>query len=282
LPNFVEGFNMPKTIALMTDFGLEDIYVGVMKGVMRGICADADLIDITHYIPPQSVASGALALKNSVAFFPKGTIFLTIVDPDVGSNRLPIVVQTDDYVFVAPDNGVLSLVLANFAHYVAYRIENRQYALPRVSATFHGRDIFAPCAAYLANGVAPQAFGRKLDSIVTLPIPPLSVENGRISGAIAHIDHFGNIITNIGTLLWDENQVLSLDGQSVSFLASTAQVTIGETILNGVVRAYYEVPAGELLAQIDSTGALEIAIYKGNAQAKLGAKIGDMVSINWV
>jgi S-adenosylmethionine hydrolase len=273
---------MPKTIALMTDFGLEDIYVGVMKGVMRGICADADLIDITHFIPPQSVASAALALKNSVVFFPIDTIFLTIVDPDVGSNRLPIVVQADNYVFVAPDNGVLSFVLTNFPNYVAYRIENRQYALSRVSATFHGRDIFAPCAAHLANGVPPEAFGRKLDSIVTLSTPRLSVENGQIVGGIAHIDHFGNIITNISTLLWDENQTLTLDRHDLSFSAKIAQVTIGKTVLKGIVRAYYEVPAGELLAQIDSTGALEIAIYKGNAQAKLGAKVGDSVSINWV
>jgi S-adenosyl-L-methionine hydrolase (adenosine-forming) len=271
-----------KTIALMTDFGLSDIYVGVMKGVIRGICADADLIDITHAIPPQDVVSGALALKNSFSYFPKGTTFLTIVDPDVGSDRMPIAVKAGDYFFVAPDNGVLTHVLDTLKVYEIVSIENRQYMLPKISATFHGRDIFSPIAAHIANGVPLSSFGRSVQQLQRFELPTLDVTKGLIKGGIAHIDHFGNIITNIGVLAWvDSNTIILEGGSPIIISAKNVSVKIGKQTIASIHRAYYEVPEGNLLAQIDSTGALEIAIYKGNAAKHLDVKMGDVVEITW-
>jgi hypothetical protein len=196
---------MQPTIALLTDFGISDIYVGVMKAVMRTICPTAQFIDITHSIQPQNVAQGAFALYNAYQFFPIGTIFLVVVDPGVGSQRRAIVAQYNGYKFVAPDNGVLSYVL-NDSRQEIVELTNSAYRLKQTSATFHGRDIFAPAAAHLAAGKALLELGAPPDDMIRLPSPRMEIYGSRVTGEVLHIDHFGNIVTSIGTLTWENEK----------------------------------------------------------------------------
>lgn len=275
---------MTKTIALLTDFGTDDIYVGVMKGVMQRICPGVQLIDITHNIAPQSVRAGALALLKSYPYFPLGTVFLVVIDPGVGSARAPIAVQAGGYTFIAPNNGVLSYTLAELGDVRAVALQNDQYQLPRVSNTFHGRDVFAPAAAYLARGSAKfEDFGELVEQLMTIPKPHLQVEPGQLTGEVVHMDRFGNIITNIGVLRWVDEARLLLEeqGQRIRIPAQTASISLHAHTIYGIQRAYYEVLRGELLAQVDSNGYLEIAINQGDAASRTDASIGDLVVLRY-
>src|SRR6266550_5045972 len=189
---------LPSSVfALLTDFGLCDNYVGVLKGVIINITPQAYLIDITHNIPPQDIAAGAWVLGTSYRYFPPGTIYVCVVDPGVGSVRRPIAVCAGDWFFVGPDNGLLSYVLATQTIYEAVLLSNPAYHLPQVSKTFQGRDIFAPVAAHLARGITLRDFGAPLDpsSLRLLDLKYASRQEGRIEGHIVYIDHFGNLIT---------------------------------------------------------------------------------------
>ena len=273
---------MNKTIALLTDFGLQDIYVGVMKGVMLGISPEVNLVDITHAVPPQSVRGGAMSLLNSYQYFPDATVFLVVVDPGVGSSRNPIAVKAGPYHFVAPDNGVLSYTLQAIGDYEAVVLENRAYRVDTGSFTFHGRDIFAPAAAYLSRGDVPlQALGSRLAQIFSLPSPEVEIDNGLIRGEVTHIDHFGNVITSIGSMRWVDDYRLILEnaGRTVRIDAREASVRFHNHEISRINRAYYEVPRGNLLAQIDSNGYLEMALNQGNAALRLDAEIGDVVDL---
>jgi S-adenosylmethionine hydrolase len=271
---------MSRLIALLTDFGTDDIYVGVMKGVMKSIAPDAEFIDITHAITPQSIQEGALALKNSYYYFPKGTIFLVIVDPGVGSTRRPIVVEANDYTFVAPDNGVLSYTLAELENIQAFELSNPAYRLQNISNTFHGRDVFAPAAAHVASGkVELSEFGAQVTDLKLLPQPKLTINGQQISGEVVHIDHFGNIITSIAPLEWLDRGTLVLDKKH-TLSAKNVMLAIADMTLYWIASAYHEVAVGELMAQIDSNGALEIAVNQGNAAQRLGVKIGNPVELH--
>lgn len=276
---------MSATIALLTDFGLEDIYVGVMKGVMRAICPQATFIDLTHHVPPQSVRGGALALLHSYAYMPKGTVFLVVVDPGVGSARHPIAVKAQDYMFVAPDNGVLSYTLAELGSYEVVRIQERKFFSQRVSATFHGRDVFAPVAAHLAAGSATLAqLGEPLADIYQLRKPLLEVQPYRIRGEVTHIDHFGNVLTSIRNLYWTTHGLRfepTSGGEGMTINPNTAKITTHNETVYSINRAYYEVPRGQLMMQVDSNNCLEIAINQGDAAARLGVNIGDEVELSW-
>ena len=272
------------TIALLTDFGVEDVYVGVMKGVMNKICPDVNLIDITHAIPPQDVRGGALALLDAYKYFPEGTVFLVVVDPGVGSARLPIAVAYDGYTFIAPDNGILTYLLSGSEDYQAHALTNPQYQLPAASSTFHGRDIFAPAAAHAASGVDIAQFGESLVSLVTLPRPTLTIAEGEIIGEVVRVDHFGNSITSIGRLQWQDDSCLVLQPrddsvQSLTIASGSARVKIGKTTLTGIKHAYHEVATGELALQIDSTGQLEVMVNQGSAAQRLGLSVGDEVTL---
>ena len=276
-------------IALLTDFGTSDIYVGAMKGVMHGIVPDAILIDITHAIQPQNVQQGAFALLNSYRHFPARTVFLVVVDPGVGSTRKPIAVQTKDYGFIAPDNGVLSYVLSELGHYGAVSLDNeRYYHRGTLSQTFHGRDIFAPGAAYLARGDVPLAdFGETLETLIMLPEPRLRMTENTIEGDVIHIDHFGNIITSIGVFAWGQDSELHLNprfGQvdkPPMITADAVKTSLNGITLTGISRAYHTVERGNLLVQIDSNGYLEIAVNHGNAAQRLQTAIGDSVKVEF-
>lgn len=276
---------MSVTIALLTDFGLEDIYVGVMKGVMLSICPQATLVDLTHHVPPQSVRGGALALLHSYAYMPKGTVFLVVVDPGVGSARHPIAVKTRDYTFVAPDNGVLSYVLAELGAYEVVRIQERKYLAERVSPTFHGRDVFAPVAAHLAAGSATLAqLGEPLREIYQLRMPLLEVQPYHIRGEVTHIDHFGNVLTSIRNLYWTTHGLRfepKSGEQGMTINPNTAKVTTHNDTIYSINQAYYEVPRGQLMMQVDSNNCLEISINQGDAAKRLGVNIGDEVVLSW-
>jgi S-adenosylmethionine hydrolase len=189
------------TIALITDFGIEDSYVGIMKGVMRKICPTADFIDISHSITRQNAREAALTLMNAYRYFPAGTIFLVVVDPGVGSERRPVAVSGDEYFFVAPDNGVLSYTLAELELLQAVSLSKEEYHLELVSQTFHGRDIFSPAAAHLAAGIALSELGEAIEDLQRLPAPELRLLKDRLLGEVTHIDHFGNVVTSIGELI---------------------------------------------------------------------------------
>lgn len=276
---------MHKTIALLTDFGIEDIYVGVMKGVMRKITPDAEFVDISHAIHPQSVREGAFALLNSYRYFPEGTVFLVVIDPGVGSTRKPIAVQAGDYAFIAPDNGVLSYTLAEHDQFQIVQIENTQFGLASVSNTFHGRDIFAPAAAHLAAGIDLERLGPRVDKVFQFPHPHLRIDDTQIYAEVIHIDHFGNLITSMGHLRWIDDERLMFEKRfgewhdPVRIIADNVSITVHGETLNIIRHAYHESQRGELLAQVDSNGYLEIAVNQGSAAKRLDASIGDHVML---
>jgi S-adenosylmethionine hydrolase len=275
---------MRRTIALLTDFGTTDTYVGVMRGVMLGIAPDAQFADLTHAVQPQNIKQAAFLLLNSYHFFPPETIFLVVVDPGVGSIRKPIAVRAGGYNFVAPDNGVLSYVLSEIGRYQTVQLENEQYRLAGTSNTFHGRDIFAPAVAHLASGVALERFGGVVKQPLLLPEPTLIINENRISGEVLHVDHFGTAVTSIGILNWSGLTKLTLTprfgGRSaLTFSADTSMAAVGDQHVAEIKHAYAEVGQGEALALVGSSGYLELSINGGNFAERFGMKIGDPVEL---
>ncbi len=256
-------------ITLTTDFGQADGYVGTMKGVILGICPEATLVDIAHDLCPQAVRQAAYVLHTAAPYFPPGTVHLVVVDPGVGSRRRPIVVQTARALYVAPDNGVLSLALAHDPPHLAIHLTETAQA----SATFHGRDIFAPAAAHLACGVDPRDLGEPLpvSELITLPgLYPEPQPDGSWRGTILHVDRFGNLITNIQYPMTNIQYPMTND--QISVLAG------GERIV-GLKRTFSDVAVGELVAYVGSSGYLEIAVREGSAAARLGMAVGDPVCV---
>ncbi len=256
-------------IALLTDFGIHNHYAGTMKGVVLGICPAATLVDLTHAIPPQDVLTGALELADACRYFPSGTIFLAVIDPAVGSARRAMAVEAGGYLFVAPDNGLLTVVLNETPPTRLVELSNPQYALPTVSSTFEGRDRFAPAAAWLAAGVDLGALGRPLVEWHRLAVPEPRASEGRIEGEVLRVDHFGNLITNIGRDLFDRVAAGSTDLEIVAGGHSARIVT-----------TYAEAESGDLCALFGSTEQLEIAVNGGSAAARLAVGRGGPVTID--
>jgi hypothetical protein len=256
-----------RTITLTTDFGMGDWFVGTMKAVILGIHPWANVVDITHEIPPGDIRAGAFALMASCRYFPKGTVHLAVVDPGVGSQRRAIAVRTANRFFVGPDNGVLSWALALERIETIRLLENREYFLEPVSRTFHGRDIFAPVAAYLSRGLSAPRLGPELNDYVRLPWPQTTQQRGLVQGEIVHIDRFGNTITNIEAAL-------------VSCETVAACEAMGERKLRCPLADFYgAVPLNRPVAVTGSSGLLEIAINGGSAARQFGLKIGDQVTV---
>jgi S-adenosylmethionine hydrolase len=255
-------------ITLLTDFGSADAFVGVMKGVVLGICPEVRLVDLTHAVPPQQVGVGALLLRSAVPFFPAGSVHVAVVDPGVGGSRRPLLVETSTAVLVGPDNGLLIPAAATFGDATMRVIENDSFFRHPVSQTFHGRDVFAPVAAHLARGVPAQEFGPIVDSVVDLVLPnPRRTDDG-IVGEILHVDHFGNLITNIGADLL------------AAFPAAGLSVSIEGRRVGEPVAAYGAVEERALLAVVGSWGLLEIAERDGNAAKTLAAEAGTPVTVD--
>ncbi len=266
---------MPRpVIALLTDFGLADHYVGAMKGAILGICPDATLVDISHGVPAHDVAAGALELAAAYRYFPAGTVFLAVVDPGVGSARRAIAAEAGSYLFVAPDNGILSAVFDETPPSRVVDLTDPRYARAEVSRTFEGRDRFAPAAAWLAAGLDLAALGRLEDSGATASAPRVGLPRPRpakdsLAGEVVRVDRFGNLITNI-------------DRQALDTLQPAARltITVGAQRISRLVSTYAEAAQGELCALLGSSNHLEIAVNGSSAAARLGVARGVPVLIS--
>jgi S-adenosyl-L-methionine hydrolase (adenosine-forming) len=254
-------------IALLTDFGARDHYAGALKGVALGICPDATLVDISHDVPPHDVAAGALELAAVYRYFPAGAIFLVVVDPGVGSTRRGIAVDTGDYRFVAPDNGVLTPIVDAHPPRRIVELSERKYARPTVSRTFEGRDRFAPAAAWLAKGVDLAALGRAAGAIHRLELPLPHVDAQGIAGEVVRVDRFGNLITNIDRRAFD-----ALAQEAVEIRAGAHRVP-------HVVSTYADAAPGEICALFGSTDHLEIAANGASAAERLALGRGAVVQV---
>jgi S-adenosyl-L-methionine hydrolase (adenosine-forming) len=254
-------------ITLTTDFGHRDPFVGIMKGVIAGINPAAQVIDLTHGIPPQDIMAAALALRHSIKYFPLGTIHVVVVDPGVGGARRPLLIEMAGNYFIGPDNGVLSLALNEGRPEKIIELTNAKYHLKAPAATFHGRDIFAPVAAHLSSGVPPDQFGDSLSSFVKLGIPQVTREQKLLTGEIIYADHYGNLFTNIS----------AHDLRGLSDKEPT--ITVGSVTLHGLIPSYDSVAVNQVGALINSWGVLEIAVNQGSAAQKCRAKVGDKVTV---
>jgi S-adenosylmethionine hydrolase len=259
---------MRPVIALLSDFGSHDHYAGTMKGVMLSICPDATLVDITHDVPPHDVLDGALQLAAAARYFPAGTIFLAVVDPGVGSARRGIAAEAGDYRFVAPDNGVLTAVLREWAPKKIVELTERRYARPTVSRTFEGRDRFAPAAAWLAKGIQLTALGRPAADFHRLDIPLPQVGEASISGVVLRIDRFGNIVTNIDRRSFE-----------AAARSSPMQVNAGGHAVGRLVATYADIQPGEICALFGSTDHLELAANAESAAERLSLSRGAPVEV---
>jgi S-adenosylmethionine hydrolase len=277
---------MPPLIALLTDFGTSDPYVGVMKGVIAARCPQAVTIDITHEVSPQNVRQAAYLLRSAYRYFPAHTVFLVVVDPGVGTARRPIAIQTAHGLYVGPDNGVFGAVLEEVDGWQAVVLRQPE----RLSATFHGRDVFAPAAADLACGRALNEMGTPLTDLEQLE----QIEWRRIEqhgpetmiGEVIHIDHFGNVVTSLGPFEWQDTGRRAVlhwrpDQPQLAVDALTAQVEFAGRRLSPIRATYGETQPGDLLALLNSDQQLEIAVNQGNAAQLLGAKLGDAVRLHF-
>lgn len=261
-------------VTLTTDFGLEDAYVAIMKGVILGIAPAARIIDYTHGIKPGNVAEATYMLKSGYRYFPRGTVHVVVVDPGVGSARRALALQTPAATFVGPDNGVFTLIVAEAQQEWGtdvriIELTEPQFWLPEVSGTFHGRDIFAPVAAHLINGTALAALGQPISTpTVAHFAQPQQPATGLIQGQIIHIDHFGNCITNITA----EHLLCAELGQRIV-------IEIIDQQLPGLFRTYMDGPTGTPMCLIGSSGHLELAVSNGNAARHLGVDIGDKLRV---
>jgi S-adenosylmethionine hydrolase len=251
---------------LTTDFGLKDVYASEIKATILSFYSTAQIVDITHQVKKFDVRSGAYMLASAAPYFPKGTIHIAVVDPDVGSQRRPLIIHTKWGFFVGPDNGLMILAAENQGIKEVREITSRHLMLPYVSETFHGRDIFAPAAAHLANGVDLEEFGPKVTDLIRPTFTKLIKEKGRIEGEILHVDDFGNIITNIK---YDALNCLGKDLLQIELAQNKLQLKLSKTYTTG--------KAQQLLLLIGSHGYMEIAINQGNAANKLQVKPGDKI-----
>lgn len=264
---------MPRSsiISLTTDFGLQDHFVGTMKGVMLNIAPEAKFVDICHAVQPFDVFDGALTIAQAYSYFPTGTVHVVIVDPGVGTARRPIVLSTEKHLFVAPDNGVLSLIYDREERITVRNITADHYYLQPVSNTFHARDIFAPIAAWLAKGVDPSRVGDELTDFVRFSAPkPKPADNGSLRGVVLKVDRFGNLITNITP----RDVPMLFDSDPKPF-----KITVGNREITQIRSAYAEGAPGEVFGILGSMGFLEIAANRGSAAKLVEAAKGTDVSI---
>jgi S-adenosyl-L-methionine hydrolase (adenosine-forming) len=255
-------------ITLTTDFGTQDPFVGIMKGVIARINPQAAVVDLTHGIPPQNILVAAMILSHAVEYFPRQTIHVAVVDPGVGSTRRALVVEIDDTYLIGPDNGVLSLACEERRPTRIIQLSNPAYYLKPTSRTFHGRDIFAPAAAYLSLGIAPEAFGETVDDYVRVGRPEVVRTERSLRGEIVYIDGFGNVFTNIRA-----QDLTEFDIENLS-------IVLGELTISGLAPHYSAAEHGQPVALINSWGILEIALNKENLARRFDIGIGDKVYVS--
>jgi S-adenosylmethionine hydrolase len=261
-------------VTLLTDFGIDDYFVGAMKGVILGRFAQAVLVDITHNIPPQDICAAAFTLFAAHRNFPPGTVHLAVVDPGVGSDRRPVIVETEDHLFVGPDNGLFSPVLSLYPNARVRHVTNSAYFLANVSATFHGRDIFAPVAAAVAQGAAPELMGPTIQNPVLLKSNVFDPKaDFALAGSIIHIDRFGNCVTSFA---WERVQEFS-GGRSIRFRLKDFEIT-------KQLQCYEHATLGpdQPFIIVGSSGFLEISIWTGSAARFLKVGVGEPVHLEVV
>jgi S-adenosylmethionine hydrolase len=257
----------PPVVALLTDFGTRDWYVAAIRGVILSRCPRVRLLDVTHEIPPQDVVSGAFTLAAAAPWFPRGTVFVAVVDPGVGGPRALLAARADSRYFIGPDNGLLAQALARARRCRVVRLTNRRYWLTDVSPTFHGRDIMAPVAAYLAAGGSLGRLGIPLSRVLPLDLPTPQRRGRRLAGRIIHIDGFGNLITNLPASALESGGRLA--GPTVRYQRRPVRV----------VSSYGEGRARELIALANSQGVIELAVHAGSAARMFNARRGDCVDV---
>jgi S-adenosylmethionine hydrolase len=250
-------------ITLTTDFGLADHYVGTLKGVLLSGCPEAQIVDITHDIPPFALYAGAYAISQAAPYFPPGTIHVVVIDPGVGTSRKPLLVEALGQIFIAPDNGVLSLIVARDSGARLREASNRRLWLPGPSSTFHGRDVFAPLAAAIASGAArPEDAGPKIAKIESLPgLEPIELEPGVWRGKVLSVDRFGNLITNFKAA------------------RGSFSPTIGDSEITEFRQTFGEAAEGLVFAYPGSSGYLEVGMNRRSTAALLRAAPGDNITL---
>jgi S-adenosylmethionine hydrolase len=261
----------PPVVTLLTDFGARDPFVGIMKGVILGICPHAALVDLCHEVPAHDILAGSFLLAMAVKAFPAGTIHVAVVDPGVGGARRALLAEIDDQRFLAPDNGLLTYPLAAARQRRIRHLTSHEYWRHPVSTSFHGRDVFAPVAGHLAAGVECSRFGPEIEDPQCLEIPRLTrSSSGSFRATIVWIDRFGNCITNIAQS--DLEPVASL-------VNSTVHVHVGDRPLGRLVACFAEVPPGQAGALLGSAGYLELFCNQGNLAQQWDLTAGDQISV---
>ena len=259
-------------ITLLSDFGLKDHYVAEMKAVVSNICPQARIIDVSHLVEKFNIRMGAFVLASASCYFPKGTIHIAVVDPGVGTKRRALLVQTEHAFYVGPDNGLLILAAQRQRIQHVYSITNPKLMLPNASSTFHGRDMFAPSAANLANKISPSDFGPEINDYEVPKFIKPTFKADEFMGEVLHIDDFGNIVTNITREDLEEIEVKPMVLVSVKLKNTLLKIKFCKT--------YGDVIEKTVLALIGSHNFLEIAVNQGNASKKLKAKTGDAVAVS--
>jgi S-adenosyl-L-methionine hydrolase (adenosine-forming) len=265
---------VPPIITLLTDFGVESTYPAQMKGVILGRCPSAAVVDLSHGVPHHDVQKAAFMLASASPAFPPGTIHLAVVDPHVGTQRRILAAEACGHIYLAPDNGLLTLVTQGgllcdspTGGQPIFSVENQRFFRTEVSSTFHGRDIFAPVAAALAEGAEVADLGPPVDSIERFDVPKPRRQLSRVSGQVLYLDPFGNLVTNIpGSMLAGQGGGLTIH--------------LCGAVVHGLSKAYSDVPAGLLLAYIGSAGLLEIAVNRQSAAMRLGAEVGTPLTVD--
>lgn len=257
-------------ITLTTDFGSSSPYVAAMKGVILSINPDATIIDVTHDIPPQDIRAGAIALADTTSRFPAGSIHVAVVDPGVGTNREIVYTDFGSRHYIGPNNGLFTGLARREAPDRIIAIENREFWLPEVSNTFHGRDIMAPVAAHLSLGVSPGTLGSPLNELHILDWPEVRIVPGKIEGSITSIDSFGNLITDI------TDEMLANTPTD-----DTVEIVCDEHETRGIFKTYGDQPEMTLMALVGSSGKLELAIVGDSAKIMLGVSAGTPIVVKW-
>lgn len=270
---------MPETrlpiVTLTTDFGTSDHYVAAVKAAILTVSTQIAIVDVTHEIPAHDVLAAGWVLRNAYSCFPKWTVHLAVVDPGVGTSRRPILVVTDNYYFVGPDNGIFTFVLEAEPPSRVIELTAAHYFRSGVSPTFHARDIFAPVAANLARGIESSNFGDPVDDITRVDLPrPKVTQEGAIRATVAHIDRFGNIILNVTRS--------SMESMLQRMKASGFTATVGSTRVAQIFKTYGEAPAASPFLLYNSSNFLEIAANQASACDLLGCRAGDVVELTLI
>ena len=257
-------------VTLMTDFGVSSPYVAEMKGVILSICATANIVDLTHAVAAQDILAGAFLWKRATRTFPPGAIHVAVVDPGVGSKRRIVAARCGGSVFIAPDNGLLGLIVESITPDLIIELDDPAYWRDTVSATFHGRDIMAPVAAHLSRGVEMEELGSPRPDVKPTSLPPVVASSTSCQAVVLWIDGFGNVITNVR-----ESDL------PPGFTANSLEIRCGNVVINRFVSHYAAAPADELVALIDSAGMLELSVVGGSAAERLRARQGDSLELSW-